>query len=226
MNGSVSSFYFPLVDLSICFRIVTWKYICASIPPTPATYLGTVRGLCHRGQVPNNDEKLWTKSLGIRKSLENPAVLAPFIFPDWYVSCNSINVELFPLHDLHLLLHTKDHRLCHRFVLGWRFSCDAPRCFVGVFVGVLFVWSWRLDPINLIGCDIGGARGLGSDLMNTNSVFHFAIDGVHSLKKRGFTEMEIMSALLRETRSAVGVFGWQKKREATKTSPLLVLWQM
>ena len=70
-------------------------------------------------------------------------------------------------------------------------------------------------PINLIGCDIGGAKELGSDLMNTNSVFNFAIDGVHSLKKRGFTEMEIMSALLRETRCTVG--------EATKTSPLLVL---
>ena len=39
-------------------------------------------------------------------------------------------------------------------------------------------------PINLIGCDIGGAKELGSDLMNTNSVFNFAIDGVHSLKKR------------------------------------------
>jgi len=64
----------------------------------------------------------------------------------------------------------------------------------------------------LIGCDIGGAKELGSDLMNTNSVFNFAIDGVHSLKKRGFTGMEIMSALLRETRSAVGVFGSQKKR--------------
>ena len=72
------------------------------------------------------------------------------------------------------------------------------RCFCGGVVCLKLTFRPN-HPINLIGCDIGGAKELGSDLMNTNSVFNFAIDGVHSLKKRGFTEMEIMSAAVSRT---------------------------